>query len=290
MALEESGLAYEVARVNLAEGEQRTPAYLAVNPKGRVPALVDGAFRGHRSARDPALCVAHCRGRGALAGGPEGRCTLRRVARRGFRRDVHVAYAHIRRAERYADSDAGKAEVIAKGKITARRYLGAGGTARLGSQDLDRGQTASASPTSICTVFWTWGRGPVLGLRYAGRLPAMDGACPPRRRAPGRPPRLRAGRDRSALIASAIRSRFRSSKGLLADVTVEALLAPVAYSRSRPRSHRAPNNMMLLASGVNFGFRRTIPHMLGIGIGFTCDAGGGRPRSWRGAHGVAEHF
>jgi threonine/homoserine/homoserine lactone efflux protein len=29
-----------------------------------------------------------------------------------------------------------------------------------------------------------------------------------------------------------------------------------------------PNNFMLLASGVNFGFRRTIPHMLGIGVGF----------------------
>jgi len=29
-----------------------------------------------------------------------------------------------------------------------------------------------------------------------------------------------------------------------------------------------PNNLMLLASGVNFGFRRTIPHMLGIGGGF----------------------
>lgn len=29
-----------------------------------------------------------------------------------------------------------------------------------------------------------------------------------------------------------------------------------------------PNNFMLLASGVNFGFRRTIPHMLGIGGGF----------------------
>lgn len=29
-----------------------------------------------------------------------------------------------------------------------------------------------------------------------------------------------------------------------------------------------PNNVMLLASGVNFGFRRTVPHMLGIGIGF----------------------
>ena len=28
-----------------------------------------------------------------------------------------------------------------------------------------------------------------------------------------------------------------------------------------------PNNMMLLASGVNFGFRRTLPHMLGISVG-----------------------
>ena len=29
-----------------------------------------------------------------------------------------------------------------------------------------------------------------------------------------------------------------------------------------------PNNFMLLASGVNFGFRRTVPHMLGIFAGF----------------------
>jgi threonine/homoserine/homoserine lactone efflux protein len=29
-----------------------------------------------------------------------------------------------------------------------------------------------------------------------------------------------------------------------------------------------PNNIMLTASGVNFGFARTIPHMLGIGAGF----------------------
>ena len=29
-----------------------------------------------------------------------------------------------------------------------------------------------------------------------------------------------------------------------------------------------PNNLMLLASGANFGFRRTIPHMLGIATGF----------------------
>ncbi len=29
-----------------------------------------------------------------------------------------------------------------------------------------------------------------------------------------------------------------------------------------------PNNLMLMASGANFGFWRTIPHMLGIGLGF----------------------
>ena len=29
-----------------------------------------------------------------------------------------------------------------------------------------------------------------------------------------------------------------------------------------------PNNLMLLASGVNFGFRRTLPHMFGVSLGF----------------------
>lgn len=30
-----------------------------------------------------------------------------------------------------------------------------------------------------------------------------------------------------------------------------------------------PNNLMLMASGANFGVRRTVPHMLGVAIGFT---------------------
>lgn len=29
-----------------------------------------------------------------------------------------------------------------------------------------------------------------------------------------------------------------------------------------------PNNLMLMASGMNFGLYRTIPHMLGVGLGF----------------------
>jgi threonine/homoserine/homoserine lactone efflux protein len=28
-----------------------------------------------------------------------------------------------------------------------------------------------------------------------------------------------------------------------------------------------PNNLMLMASGANYGFRRTVPHMLGISLG-----------------------
>ncbi|MEW5686949.1 MAG: glutathione S-transferase family protein [Pseudomonadota bacterium] len=38
--LEEAGAAYEAVRLVLAEGHQRTPQYLAVHPRGRVPALV----------------------------------------------------------------------------------------------------------------------------------------------------------------------------------------------------------------------------------------------------------
>jgi threonine/homoserine/homoserine lactone efflux protein len=33
-----------------------------------------------------------------------------------------------------------------------------------------------------------------------------------------------------------------------------------------------PNNVMLTASGVNFGFRRTLPHMAGISLGFASQA------------------
>ena len=38
--LEESGLAYSAELTAIAEGKTRTPEYLAINPKGRVPALV----------------------------------------------------------------------------------------------------------------------------------------------------------------------------------------------------------------------------------------------------------
>jgi len=40
IALKESGLAFTVERIDTKNSQQTTPAYLAINPKGRVPALV----------------------------------------------------------------------------------------------------------------------------------------------------------------------------------------------------------------------------------------------------------
>ncbi len=43
IALEELGLLYTVHALKLSEGEQRRPAFLAINPNGRIPALIDRA-------------------------------------------------------------------------------------------------------------------------------------------------------------------------------------------------------------------------------------------------------
>ena len=49
-------------------------------------------------------------------------------------------------------------------------------------------------------------------------------------------------------------------------MTFESLIALIGFAFVTSVTP-GPNNMMLLASGANFGFRRTIPHMLGISIG-----------------------
>jgi threonine/homoserine/homoserine lactone efflux protein len=54
---------------------------------------------------------------------------------------------------------------------------------------------------------------------------------------------------------------------MLISGTMETLLPLITYafvSSATP----GPNNIMLTASGANFGFRRTLPHMAGISIGF----------------------
>ena len=41
VALEELGLPYQVHAIDLLSGAQRAPDYLAINPNGRIPAIVD---------------------------------------------------------------------------------------------------------------------------------------------------------------------------------------------------------------------------------------------------------
>ena len=48
---------------------------------------------------------------------------------------------------------------------------------------------------------------------------------------------------------------------------VELILALAAFAFVASITP-GPNNLMLMASGTNFGLRRTLPHMLGVNIGF----------------------
>ncbi|RUS60638.1 LysE family translocator [Pseudorhodobacter sp. E13] len=50
-------------------------------------------------------------------------------------------------------------------------------------------------------------------------------------------------------------------------MTLDILLALLAFAFVTSITP-GPNNIMLMTSGVNFGFRRTLPHMLGVGLGF----------------------
>jgi len=46
------------------------------------------------------------------------------------------------------------------------------------------------------------------------------------------------------------------------------LLLPLALFALATSITPGPNNLMLMASGANFGLRATVPHMLGVGLGF----------------------
>jgi threonine/homoserine/homoserine lactone efflux protein len=46
------------------------------------------------------------------------------------------------------------------------------------------------------------------------------------------------------------------------------LLLPLVLFAFATSITPGPNNLMLMASGANFGVRATVPHMLGVGLGF----------------------
>ena len=106
IALEEAGAEYEAVRLDFRNSDQRKPEYLAINPKGRVPALVtdDGvltetpAILVYVAQRFPDAQLAPIANPFALA---------RIQAFNSYLcSTVHVAHAHGRRGYRWADDPA----------------------------------------------------------------------------------------------------------------------------------------------------------------------------------------
>jgi glutathione S-transferase len=114
ITLEEVGADYEAVRLDLKGGEQRKPEYLAINPKGRVPALVtdDGVL-----TETPAILVylaqRHPEARLAPIDRPFDFARLQ-AFNSYLCSTVHVAHAHRVRGSRWADDPAALADMQRK--------------------------------------------------------------------------------------------------------------------------------------------------------------------------------
>lgn len=114
IALEESGLPFEVRLLDLAAGDQRHPDYLKINPKGRVPALITSsgiltespAILSYIAAMATAVQLAPKDDPFALAALHSFNAYIAST--------VHVAHAHGRRGSRWADGPEAIAAMQAK--------------------------------------------------------------------------------------------------------------------------------------------------------------------------------
>ncbi|MCR8722682.1 glutathione S-transferase family protein [Frigidibacter sp. ROC022] len=105
IALEEAGAAYDPLRLSFADGDQLQPAYLAVNPKGRVPALVtdDGVL-----TETPAILryiAALYPEAGLLPSDPREAARVDELCAY-LSATVHVSHAHRARGARWSDDPA----------------------------------------------------------------------------------------------------------------------------------------------------------------------------------------
>ena len=106
IALEEAGADYALARISFAQNEQRSPDYLAINPKGRVPAMVTD--RGILT-ETPAMLVfiAQTFPQAQLAPLDDAFAFAEVQAFNSFLcSTLHVAHAHRMRGTRWADDEA----------------------------------------------------------------------------------------------------------------------------------------------------------------------------------------
>ena len=111
IALEEAGLPYETHQLDFAAGDQTSPDYTAINPKGRVPALdVDGtiltetgALLDYVAAQAPHL----------MPDDPVQAAKARSVMYY-LASTMHVNHAHKMRGHRWADQDSSWKDMTAK--------------------------------------------------------------------------------------------------------------------------------------------------------------------------------
>jgi glutathione S-transferase len=105
ISLEEAGAAYDAVRINFADGEQRKPEYLAVNPKGRVPALATA--RGILTETTAILAfIAQSFPAARLAPLDDAFAFAQVQAFNSYLcSTVHVAHAHRLRGSRWADDE-----------------------------------------------------------------------------------------------------------------------------------------------------------------------------------------
>lgn len=114
IALEEAGADYELAIMNTKAWDQRTPEYLAINPKSRVPALVTG--RGVLTETPAILAfVAQSYPQARLAPIDDPFAFAQAQAFNSYLcSTVHVAHAHRHRGYRWADAAEALAEMTRK--------------------------------------------------------------------------------------------------------------------------------------------------------------------------------
>lgn len=113
IALEESGLPFSTKKLNFAEGEQRSPDYLAINPKGRVPALV--TERGIITETPAILAyIAQIAPAAQLAPLDPFEFARMQSFNNYLCSTVHVNHAHGRRGSRWADDAAAQEAMKAK--------------------------------------------------------------------------------------------------------------------------------------------------------------------------------
>lgn len=113
IALEEVGAEYDAIKVDLVAGEQKKPEYLAINPKGRVPALV--TERGVLT-ETPAILgyIAQIFPQAHLIPSDPFELAQVQAFNAYICATVHVAHAHGRRGYRWANEQASLDDMLNK--------------------------------------------------------------------------------------------------------------------------------------------------------------------------------